>query len=120
MRPCPGRQESDMTEHGVEIEPSEKIAIVGMAGRFPSARTVSQLWNLLSEGRIGTRWFSDEEMLANGVSPKELADPNYVRAANCLADMECFDAGFFGFSPREAAILDPQHQIGRASCRERV
>src|SRR5690606_2722010 len=110
MRPCPGRQESDMTEHGVEIEPSEKIAIVGMAGRFPSARTVSQLWNLLSEGRIGTRWFSDEEMLANGVSPKELADPNYVRAANCLADMECFDAGFFGFSPREAAILDPQHR----------
>jgi len=83
---------------------------VGMAGRFPSARTVSQLWNLLSEGRIGTRWFTDEEMLANGVSPKELADPAYVRAANYLSDMECFDAGFFGFSPREASILDPQHR----------
>mgnify|MGYP003133926981 CR=1 FL=1 len=81
-----------------------------MAGRFPSARTVSQLWNLLSEGRIGTRWFTDEEMLANGVSPKELADPAYVRAANYLSDMECFDAGFFGFSPREASILDPQHR----------
>ncbi len=96
---------------GVEgLQASEKIAIVGMAGRFPSARTVSQLWHMLAGGRIGTRWFTDEEMLANGVSATELADPNYVRAANYLSDMECFDAGFFGFSPREASILDPQHR----------
>lgn len=99
-----------MTDSIEGIQASERIAIVGMAGRFPSARSVSQLWNLLVNERIGTRWFTDEEMLANGVSPRELADPNYVRAANYLPDMECFDAGFFGFSPREASILDPQHR----------
>ncbi|WP_161314399.1 type I polyketide synthase [Sneathiella litorea] len=99
-----------MTDSIEGIQASEKIAIVGMAGRFPSARNVAQLWNLLASERIGTHWFSDEEMLSNGVSPRELADPNYVRAANFLPDMECFDAGFFGFSPREASILDPQHR----------
>ncbi|MDF2368247.1 type I polyketide synthase [Sneathiella sp.] len=99
-----------MTDSIEGIQASERIAIVGMAGRFPSARSVAQLWNLMANERIGTRWFTDEEMLANGVSPKELADPNYVRAANYLSDMECFDAGFFGFSPREASILDPQHR----------
>ena len=99
-----------MTDSVEGIQASEKIAIVGMAGRFPSARNVAQFWNLLSDERMGTRWFSPEEMLENGVSAKELADPNYVRAANYLSDMECFDAGFFGFSPREASILDPQHR----------
>ncbi|MCF8466939.1 MAG: type I polyketide synthase [Sneathiella sp.] len=99
-----------MTESTEGIQSSEKIAIVGMAGRFPAARNVAQFWNLLASQRMATRWFSVEEMLADGVSAKDLADPNYVRAANYLADMECFDAGFFGFSPREASILDPQHR----------
>ncbi len=65
---------------------------------------------MLAEGRTATRWLTEEELLAEGVSATELADPCYVRAANILPDMECFDAGFFGFSPREASILDPQHR----------
>ena len=42
--------------------------------------------------------------------PAQLADPNYVKAGAVLPDMESFDAAFFGFSPREAAIMDPQHR----------
>ena len=53
---------------------------------------------------------TEADLLAAGVSRKMLADPAYVREANILPDMECFDAGFFGFSPREASILDPQHR----------
>ncbi|MCR9212907.1 MAG: SDR family NAD(P)-dependent oxidoreductase [Proteobacteria bacterium] len=99
-----------MTDSAIETGASEKIAIVGMAGRFPSARTVDQFWRLIASERMGTRWFTEEELLAEGVSQAELADPAYVRAANYVPDMECFDAGFFGFSPREASILDPQHR----------
>lgn len=88
----------------------EKIAIIGRAGRFPAASGVDALWRLLAAGRTATTWLSDEELLAAGVSRRVLADPHYVRAANVLPDLECFDAGFFGFSPREAAILDPQHR----------
>jgi len=99
-----------MTDITNNIEASEKIAIVGMAGRLPSARNVTEFWQMLANERMGTRWLTEEELLAEGVSQKELDDPDYVRAGNFLPDMECFDAGFFGFSPREASILDPQHR----------
>jgi acyl transferase domain-containing protein/thioesterase domain-containing protein len=91
------------------IEPGG-IAIVGMAGRFPAARNPAELWNLLKAGREATQWLTDEELRVAGVSDTELADPNYVRASLVLPDMEMFDAEFFGFSKRDAAILDPQHR----------
>ncbi|MCB9876958.1 MAG: amino acid adenylation domain-containing protein [Planctomycetes bacterium] len=96
-----------MTEHAPS---SGRIAIVGRAGRFPGARDVAQFWRMLAEGRVATTWLSDEQLLAAGVSRQKLSDPRYVKAANVLPDMECFDAGYFGFSPREASILDPQHR----------
>jgi acyl transferase domain-containing protein/thioesterase domain-containing protein len=91
-------------------EARNAIAIVGMAAHLPACRTIADYWRLLKEGRHATRWLSDEELLTAGVAAEDLADPNYVRAANVLPDMEMFDAEFFGFSPKEAAILDPQHR----------
>ncbi|HYF42674.1 MAG TPA: SDR family NAD(P)-dependent oxidoreductase [Ramlibacter sp.] len=96
-------------QNSADIEPGS-IAIVGMAGRFPAARTPADLWKLLREGREATQWLTDEELRAAGVSDAELSDPNYVRASLVLPDMEMFDAEFFGFSKRDAAILDPQHR----------
>ncbi|MBB3977043.1 amino acid adenylation domain-containing protein [Rhizobium azooxidifex] len=90
--------------------PDQRIAIIGRAGRFPSARNVGEFWSMLSEGRSAAQRLGEAELIAAGVSRKALADPAYVRVAHVLPDMECFDAGFFGFSPREAAILDPQHR----------
>ena len=65
---------------------------------------------MLDQGRLATQFLSDEALLAEGVSRTQLADPDYVRAANVLPDMEGFDAEFFGFSKRDAEILDPQHR----------
>ena len=90
--------------------PDNRIAIVGRAGRFPAARNVADYWDMLQSGRRAAQKLSEAELLAAGVSRKMLADPHYVREANILPDMDCFDAGFFGFSPREASILDPQHR----------
>ncbi|MGL4308866.1 MAG: type I polyketide synthase [Paracoccaceae bacterium] len=90
--------------------PSNRIAIIGRAGHFPGARNVAEYWAMLSEGRVATSRLGEADLLAHGVTRKALADPHYVRAANILPDMESFDAGFWGFSPREAAILDPQHR----------
>ena len=73
------------------------IAIVGIAGRFPSASTPAELWKILSEGREAAEWASDDDLRAAGVSDSELADPTYVRATLTLPDMEQFDADFFGF-----------------------
>jgi acyl transferase domain-containing protein/acyl carrier protein len=97
-----------MNQH---VESSDTdIAVVGMAGRFPGARSPAQLWANVRAGVESIRPLGDAELRAAGVDPALLADPQYVRACAPLDDLEQFDAGFFGFSPREAAILDPQHR----------
>lgn len=94
------------------------IAIVGMAGHFPGARSIREYWSMLSAGRDATRWLSTEELLAAGETLSAIEDPNYIRATMPLPDMDMFDAGFFGFSPREAAIMDPQHRHFLECCWE--
>lgn len=86
------------------------IAVVGMAGRFAGARNLAEYWNNLRSGIESLTTFTDEELLAAGVDPALLADPNYVRVGAVMPDMEQFDAGFFGFNAREASIMDPQHR----------
>ncbi len=78
------------------------IAIIGMAGRFPGANSVNQFWQNLCEGVESISLFSDEELGASGVDSAALGDRNYVKAGFVLEDIEMFDAGFFGYSPREA------------------
>ena len=87
------------------------IAIIGMAGKFPGARNIAQFWQNLCNGVESISSFSDEELLASGIDPAFLQDPNYVKAGFVLEDVEMFDASFFGYSPGEAEILDPQQRV---------
>jgi len=90
--------------------PGSSIAIVGMAGRFPGARDIRQFWNNIRDGVESIRRLTDEELLAAGVRPEDIANPDYVKAAPILDGIDQFDAPFFGFSPRDASIMDPQHR----------
>ncbi len=90
---------------------SRDIAVIGMAGRFPGARDVQELWDNLRQGVDSLTFFSDEELLAAGIPPERLASPDYVKAGRVLEGIDLFDAGFFGFSPREAELLDPQQRL---------
>jgi acyl transferase domain-containing protein len=87
------------------------VAVIGMAGRFPGAPDLDAFWKNLAGGVESMRHFTDEELLAAGESPAALRDPGYVRVCPVLDDIDKFDAGFFGFSPKEAAIADPQHRL---------
>ena len=87
------------------------IAIIGMSGRFPGAADVETLWANLTAGNSGLRRFSDDELLAAGISPADLADPAYVRVGGTVDDVDQFDASVFGVNPREAALMDPQHRM---------
>ncbi|TPV93937.1 MAG: KR domain-containing protein [Myxococcales bacterium FL481] len=92
-------------------EPDDNsIAIIGMAARLPGARNVDEYWKNLREGVESMVSYSDEELVAAGVSPAMLADPHYVKRGAPMPDMDHFDADFFGFSPKEAAVLDPQQR----------
>ncbi|MGD9030392.1 MAG: beta-ketoacyl synthase N-terminal-like domain-containing protein, partial [Anaerolineae bacterium] len=101
-----------MTEWATfDAEESLDIAIVGMTGRFPGARNLDEFWRNLKNGVESVSFLTDEEILAAGEDPDLLKNPHYVRARAILDDVELFDAAFFDFYPREAAVMDPQHRV---------
>ncbi len=89
----------------------DAIAIIGMVGRFPGAHDVVAFWQNIRDGVESVTFFSDEALLGAGVDAALLGKPNYVKAKGIVEAVDQFDAGFFGFSPREAAVLDPQHRL---------
>jgi len=87
------------------------VAVIGMAGRFPGARNVQEFWSNLTNGSEAISFFTAEELVEAGIPPELAAQPNYVKAAPILDDIASFDANFFGYTPREAATLDPQQRL---------
>ena len=87
------------------------IAIVGIAGRFPQAKSVQEFWSNLCEGRDCITRLTDEDLQAGGVDPALIANDRFVRAGAVLDDIDLFDPGFFGISPREAESMDPQQRL---------
>ena len=87
------------------------IAVIGMAGRFPGASGIEAFWRNLVGGVESISFFSDDELRAAGVPEEALRDPRYVRARGVVAGADELDAAFFGYSPREAEMLDPQQRL---------
>jgi phthiocerol/phenolphthiocerol synthesis type-I polyketide synthase E len=92
-------------------ESYDGIAIVGMSGRFPGAGSIEEFWRNLKDGVESVSYFSDSELKSAGVPSALISNPSYVRAKAVLDGVEGFDAWFFGFTPREAEITDPQHRL---------
>ncbi|HEU4404666.1 MAG TPA: amino acid adenylation domain-containing protein [Polyangiaceae bacterium] len=88
----------------------DAVAIVGMAGRFPGADDLDTYWTNLLEGRESITFFGPGG-LDPSLDPALTARPDYVRARGVLSDPAGFDAGFFGMSPREAEVTDPQQRL---------
>ncbi|HEX8393728.1 MAG TPA: beta-ketoacyl synthase N-terminal-like domain-containing protein [Longimicrobium sp.] len=101
------RPMADMEEVHGEFD----VAVIGMSGRFPGADSVDEFWANLRDGVEGITHFTDDELRAAGVPEAHLAHPDYVRSIGRLRDVQHFDAGFFGYSPREAEILEPSHRL---------
>ncbi|HEX8708755.1 MAG TPA: polyketide synthase, partial [Pyrinomonadaceae bacterium] len=89
----------------------EGIAVVGLAGRFPKSRNIDEFWRNLRDGVEMISFFTDEDLIALGVNPALLDDPAFVKAKAYLEGIDLFDAWFFGYSPREAEIMDPQQRF---------
>ncbi|HEY2360748.1 MAG TPA: SDR family NAD(P)-dependent oxidoreductase [Candidatus Angelobacter sp.] len=94
------------------------IAVIGMAGRLPKAADPQQFWERIRNGEDCISFFSEEELRREGVDEELLKLPNYVPAAPVIDDIEQFDASFFGITPREAELMDPQHRLFMECCWE--
>lgn len=97
-----------LDDDGPALEP---IAIIGMACRLPGADDLDQYWRNLRDGVESIRAFSKDQALDAGASRRAVDDPQHVRAAPILDAVEDFDAARFGFTRREAELLDPQHRV---------
>ena len=81
-----------------------------MAAHLPGAAHPQAYWANLRDGIESIRRLSEADLQAANESPERMRHRNYVPAAAVLDGFEQFDADFFGFSPKEAAIMDPQHR----------
>ncbi|MBB0242724.1 SDR family NAD(P)-dependent oxidoreductase [Streptomyces alkaliphilus] len=107
-----------MAEAGNNDRYESAVALVGMAGRFPGAPDVASLWRNVLADTGGLRKITTEELTAAGVPPERAADPHYVAIGAPVDGIADFDAGVFGFSPREAETMDPQHRLFLECCWE--
>nr|BFE78746.1 hypothetical protein GCM10020093_013470 [Planobispora longispora] len=78
---------------------------------MPGAPDVPSFWRNLIDGVESVRFYTREEQAALGVPDYLLDDPNFVRAASIADDYGALDAAFFGMSPREAQVRDPQQRM---------
>ncbi|QTD99692.1 non-ribosomal peptide synthetase [Streptomyces cyanogenus] len=86
------------------------IAVTGLACRFPGADSAEEFWELLREG-VDPREAVPEEDLRRAGRAWALSDPSYVAVRKRFADASLFDADYFGMSPAEAAVTDPQQRF---------
>ncbi|NLU93263.1 non-ribosomal peptide synthetase/type I polyketide synthase [Chitinophaga sp. Ak27] len=89
-----------------ETDYADSIAVIGMAGRFPGSQDISAFWNSLKEGRECISFLEGDNQAQSGSM-----DAGYVKAKGRLEAAEYFDASFFGYTPFEAAHMDPQMRI---------
>ncbi|UCH94059.1 MAG: acyltransferase domain-containing protein, partial [Candidatus Aminicenantes bacterium] len=112
------RETKASTERRKRIQAGVEIAVIGMSGRFPGAKTIAEFWNNLKNGVESITCLTGEELRQMGVEETLLENPAFVPAKGRLQDIEYFDSLFFGYTPSEAAIMDPQMRIFHECCWE--
>ena len=101
-----------------EEAPVEQIAVIGMAVNFPGAPSIREYWNNIRGGVESILHFRDDEIPKEEIPQDWPHNPNFVKVGTYLSHHDEFDAGFFGFSPREALMMDPQKRIFIEKCWE--
>ncbi len=87
------------------------LAVVGMEGRFPGSANLEEFWSSLKEGKEGISFLTKEELLDEGIDSNLIGRPDYVPARGVIEGIDKFDASFFGYSPQDASLMDPQQRF---------
>ena len=87
-----------------EAGDDRRVAVIGMAARFPGAESVEQFWTLLRDGESGLRVLTPEDLASAGLSTRQIREPARVPVAGVLAGADAFDPDFFRMTPREAEL----------------
>ena len=112
------KETKNIESHKACNDTDNDIAIIGLTGKFPGADNIDEFWQLIMNGKEAITHFSREELETKGVARELLDDPNYVYATGSIPTADKFDASFFGFTPKEADFMDPQHRVFLETCHE--
>lgn len=94
-----------------QYRPGLDVAVIGMSGRFPGANNLDSFLENLKQGKNCISYFTDEELEQYGISKELYQNPNYVKAKGVVENAEYFDSLFFGYTPAEAQVMDPQTRL---------
>ena len=89
----------------------DKIAIIGLSGKFPQSEDIPTFWRNLVEAKTLSRFLSDSELEERGLSWDQIKHPNYVKVSSKVQGADAFDFSFFGYTADEAALMDPQVRL---------
>ncbi|MFY1633956.1 beta-ketoacyl synthase N-terminal-like domain-containing protein [Solwaraspora sp. WMMB335] len=109
--PVGGDRTADGRRRRPDPTTTTRLAIVGMAGRFPGAATLDDFWANLTAGVDSLTTFSAERLRRKGVPNEVRTHRQWVGAGQIIDDVDAFDAEFWGIGQREALLMDPQHRV---------
>ena len=90
------------------------IAIIGMSGSFPGAADLDMFWSHLVDGTDLVSEVPKDRWDWQTAIPDAMSDPllqQRIRWGGFMSDVMAFDPLFFGISPYEAELMDPQHRL---------
>lgn len=94
------------TRNGLEI------AVISMSVRFPGSRNYREFWRNLKNGVESIDFYSEDELREAGVPSERINSTNFVNArGGRVKSGNSFDYTFFGYTPYEARVMNPQTRI---------
>nr|ABM63530.1 BryD [Candidatus Endobugula sertula] len=100
------QKEDSINKESINNEP---IAIIGMSGRFPEARNIHEMWNILSEQRHVVQEISIERFPEYQEYLTQVNGGHWW--SGCIPGAYEFDPLFFEISPLEAETMDPRQRL---------
>ncbi len=100
------------------VDPESSVAVIGLAGRFPGANSPAELARLVQRGEAAFESVDDAALKKAKVGQRTTENPHYVRSVAEATSIEDFDARYFGYAPKEAALIDPQQRKFLECCVE--
>lgn len=98
---------------GPTTNPGQDIAVLAVAGRYPGADSIEAFWDVLREGRDCITTVPPERWDHSRLYSPDKGKPgsSYCQWGGFLSEVDCFDPAFFGLSPRDAILMDPQERL---------
>ncbi|WP_340203712.1 beta-ketoacyl synthase N-terminal-like domain-containing protein [Ascidiimonas sp. W6] len=88
-----------------------EIAIIGISCRLPRIENWKEFWNSLTHETELLEFIKEEELSKKGINLKKEKAKGFVNISSKVKNKDHFDAGFFNYTEKEAALMNPVHRI---------